>query len=104
MTLLAAYQPNEDQDEVFNLCKIVSFDERVKEIYTSRAYCSKGFFAVLTNTKFSVYQAFVEIEDVKKPDDDDEHEKEDEINISMPTTVHINCSKLWDVPVRISIP
>lgn len=78
----------------------MTFDEKVREIYTSRAYCNKGFFAVLTNTKFSVYQAFVEIENIQKPDgDDEENENEDEINISMPTTVHINCSKPWDFPV-----
>ena len=62
LTFLANLQnQNEDeQDETFNLCKIVTFDEKVRQIYASRAYSTKGIFVALTNTKFSVYQAFVE--------------------------------------------
>ena len=72
----------------------MSFDERVNEIFTSRSYCKDGFFAVLTNTKFSLYKAFVEKEEIQNPDEDEEdQENDDENNTNMPITVHINCTK-----------
>jgi len=95
---------HEDQEEALNLCEVVNFDERVKQVVMARAYCKKGFFAAVTNTKFQVYQAYVDIEEVQRAGDDNEHEEgenEDDIDINMPSTVRINCSKVWDVSVRI---
>jgi len=47
-----------------------------------------------------LYEAFVEIESVHNPDDD-EHENEDEINISIPTTVQINCDFVHEFSVSM---
>jgi hypothetical protein len=49
-----------------------------------------------------VYEAFVE-QDEQKPDDDEEQDNEDEINISMTSPVLINCDKLCEFSVRIII-
>ena len=57
---------HEEQDEPLNLCEIVNFDERVKQVVFTRPYCKKGFFAVVTNTKFLVFQAYVDIEEVQR--------------------------------------
>jgi hypothetical protein len=97
---------HEDQEEALNLCEVVNFDERVKQVVMARAYCKKGFFAAVTNTKFQVYLAYVDIEEVQRVGDDNEHEEgenEDDIDIHMPSTVRINCSKVWDVSVRINL-
>jgi len=63
---------NEDQEEALNLCEIVNFDERVKQVVITRQYCKKGFFAVVTNTKFQVFHAYVDVEEVQRQADEED--------------------------------
>ena len=80
-------------------CKIMNFDERVKFIAVNRNSSDFGYFAAISNTKFTLYYAYIDTEEDPNEEVGEESPEEaddDGTGLKRPKLT-IACDKQWEV-------
>ncbi|TNV86823.1 hypothetical protein FGO68_gene13275 [Halteria grandinella] len=89
-----------EEDSALN-CRVVSFDERVKELIMTRSNSEFGFFTVLSNAKFTIYYAYSDVEEEEEDDEEEDYgeedEEEDHYKEEKPPKITLSCDKQWEL-------